>query len=255
MLGWKFAFNNISLIFLDNNNKSNENLFIPKKLQEYINFPDVLLYFFLPLGYKIGELFDFSICLFISLFIQIISIGMIIIFFVTDYTLFILVSFGLFNIGNTLSCLMLVQNCCKFYLKKVGLIYSIYLSGSSFGSFIFTIFGKFVIKKVGSSFINKIFLFVSGFITFLCGLFVMGLTSKHKDILKSKDSNSTSSSNENTSDKLDDITSDYNLSRQRSFSSLILYKINIKKVIFSKINLQLIYFLICDFCKYISFIY
>lgn len=70
----------------------------------------------------------------------------------------------------------------------------------------------------------------------------MGLTSKHKDILKSKDSNSTSSSNENTSDKLDDITSDYNLSRQRSFSSLILYKINIKKVIFSKINLQLIYF-------------
>ena len=54
-------------------------------------------------------------------------------------------------------------------------------------------------------------MFVSGFITFLCGLFVMGLTSKHKDILKSKDSNSTSSSNENTSDKLDDITSDYNL--------------------------------------------
>ena len=86
-------------------------------------------------------------------------------------------------------------------------------------------------------------MFVSGFITFLCGLFVMGLTSKHKDILKSKDSNSTSSSNENTSDKLDDITSDYNLSRQRSFSSLILYKINIKKVIFSKINLQLIYYI------------
>ena len=106
MLGWKFAFNNISLIFLDNNNKNTEKLFIPKKLQEYINFPDILLFCFLPLGYKIGELFDFSICLFISLFIQIISIGMIIIFFVTDYTLF-------------------------------------------------------------TSFINKIFLFVSGFITFL----------------------------------------------------------------------------------------
>ena len=156
MLGWKFAFNNLSLIFSDNSNKNNEKLFLLKNLQEYIKFPDILLFLFLPLGYKLGELLDLPVCLFVSLVIQIISIGMILIFFVFDYTLLILISFGLFNLGNIISCLILVQNCCKSYFKKVGFVYSIYLIGSSVGSFIFTISGKFIIKQ-DDSFINKIF--------------------------------------------------------------------------------------------------
>lgn len=257
MLGWKFAFNNLSLIFSDNSNKNNEKLFLLKNLQEYIKFPDILLFLFLPLGYKLGELLDLPVCLFVSLVIQIISIGMILIFFVFDYTLLILISFGLFNLGNIISCLILVQNCCKSYFKKVGFVYSIYLIGSSVGSFIFTISGKFIIKQ-DDSFINKIFLFISGFITFLCAFFVMGLTSKNIENIKNRDSNITSSSNENndnSSDKLDDLISDYNIGKEKSFSSLILYKINVKKVLCSKINIQLIYFYICDFCKYISIIY
>ena len=86
----------------------------------------------------------------------------------------------------------------------------------------------------------------------------MGLTSKNIENIKNRDSNITSSSNENndnSSDKLDDLISDYNIGKEKSFSSLILYKINVKKVLCSKINIQLIYFYICDFCKYISIIY
>ena len=65
MLGWKFAFNNLSLIFSDNGNRNNEKLFLLKNLQEYIKFPDILLFLFLRLGYKLGELLDLPVCLFV----------------------------------------------------------------------------------------------------------------------------------------------------------------------------------------------
>ena len=249
MLGWKFAFNNLNLKYLENMNKNKNNLFS----QEFILFPDLFLLFFLPLGYKLIELFDFTIGLFISIVVQIISIAMVTIFFVVENDIMILISLCLFNIGNSLSCLKSVQNCCRFFMKNYGLVYGVFLSGSSFGCLIFTCLGTFIIKQCDSFFINKIYLFISSSIALICGLLEMASSTKYNEGSKEKISNSRISSidSNNISEHFDELVSDYNITREKSYSSVILYKINTKKVIFTKINLQFIYIYICDFCKYI----
>ena len=113
MLGWKFAFNNLILLFLTNNKKIEEIIF----LQEYIKFPDLFLFFFLPIGFKISELLDFTVGIFISIVAQIIGMAMAIVFFIIENKIMILISLSIFNIGNTLNSLKLIQNSCKFYKK------------------------------------------------------------------------------------------------------------------------------------------
>ena len=253
MLGWKFAFNNLSIMFMDKANKKNEEIL----LQEFIFLSDIFLFPFLPIGFKLGELFNFTACIFLSLVIRIISIGMLIIFFFVKNNIMILISFSLFNIGYTISCLKSVQNCCKYFMKNFGLVYAIYFSGSSFGSLVFTFLGKLIINREDSPIINNIYLYTSGTIALLLGFLEMATSNIYRDrkgykkYKKEKNSNTSSLSidNNDITEPLDEMVSDYDLSRERTYSSLILFKINIKKALISKINIQLIYIYICDFCK------
>ena len=253
MLGWKFAFNNLSIMFMDKANKKNEEIL----LQEFIFLSDIFLFLFLPIGFKLGELFNFTACIFLSLVIRIISIGMLIIFFFVKNNIMILISFSLFNIGYTISCLKSVQNCCKYFMKNFGLVYAIYFSGSSFGSLVFTFLGKLIINREDSPIINNIYLYTSGTIALLLGFLEMATSNIYRDrkgykkYKKEKNSNTSSLSidNNDITEPLDEMVSDYDLSRERTYSSLILFKINIKKALISKINIQLIYIYICDFCK------
>ena len=230
-------------------------------LEDYIYLCDVFLFIFLPIGWKIGECFYYTVCIFISIVIRIISVGMIIIFFYLENNIMITISLMLFNIGNTISCLRSLQNSCKFYMKNFGLVYALYLSGASFGSLMFTGLRKLIIKNNDNLFVNDMYLYVTGAITLLfsfCEMFFSTMYKEKHDLKIVKSSNSKSSlidnndENSNISESLDEMASDYNLSREKSYSSLILFKINIKKVLFSKLNLQLVYFYICDFCKYIN---
>ena len=226
MLGWKFAFNNLSIMFLDKPNKKNDQII----LQEFIFLSDIFLFLFLPVGFKLGELLNFTVCIFASLVIRIISIGMLIIFF-------------------------FVEN--KFFMKNFGLVYAVYFSGSSFGSFIFTCLGKFIIKKDDSLVKNNIYLYISGSMALLFGFLEMASSKIYRELKgykkykKEKNNNSISLSMDNNdiTEPLEEMISDYDLSREKSYSSLILFKINIKKALISKINIQLIYIYICDFCK------
>ena len=249
MLGWKFAFNNLSIMALDKINKKEDELL----LQEFIYLSDMFLFLFLPIGFKFGEFFDFTVCIFISLVIKIISIGMLIIFFFVENNIMIFFSLILFNIGFTISCLKSIQNCCKFYMKDYGLVFAVYFSGSSLGSLVFTCLGKFIIKPDDSLFISNIYLYVSGAIVLIIGFLEMSTTTKYKEYLneKNNDSNSLSIEYTDMSERFEEMVSDYNLSKEKSYSSLILFKINIKKALISKMNIQLIYIYICDFCKYI----
>ena len=253
MLGWKFAFNNLSIMFMDKANKKNEEIL----LQEFIFLSDIFLFLFLPIGFKLGELFNFTACIFLSLVIRIISIGMLIIVFFVENNIMILISFSLFNIGYTISCLKSVQNCCKYFMKNFGLVYAIYFSGSSFGSLVFTFLGKLIINREDSPIINNIYLYTSGTIALLLGFLEMATSNIYRDrkgykkYKKEKNSNTSSLSidNNDVTEPLDEMVSDYDLSRERTYSSLILFKINIKKALISKINIQFIYIYICDFCK------
>ncbi len=253
MLGWKFSFNNLSVMFLDKANKKNDEIL----LQEFIFLSDIFLFLFLPVGFKLGELFNFTSCIFLSLVIRIISIGMLIIFFFVENNIMILISLSLFNIGYTISCLKSVQNCCKFFMKNFGLVYAIYFSGSSFGSLVFTFLGKLIINKEDSSIISNIYLYISGTTALLFGFLEMASSNiyrerkGYKKYKKEKDNNSGSLSidNNDISEPLDEMVSDYDLSKEKSYSSLILFKINIKKALISKINIQLIYIYVSDFCK------
>ena len=100
-------------------------------LQDYIYLCDVFLFIFLPIGWKIGECFHYTVCIFISIVIRILSVGMIIIFFYLENNIMITISLILFNIGNTISCLRSLQNSCKFYVKNFGFVYALYLSAAS----------------------------------------------------------------------------------------------------------------------------
>jgi hypothetical protein len=142
-------------------------------------------------------------------------------------------------------------------MKNFGLIYAIYFSGSSFGSLVFTFLGKFIINREDSPIINNIYLYTSGTIALLLGFLEMATSNIYRDrkgykkYKKEKNSNTSSLSidNNDVTEPLDEMVSDYDLSRERTYSSLILFKINIKKALISKINIQLIYIYICDFCK------
>jgi hypothetical protein len=240
-------------MFMDKANKKNEEIL----LQEFIFLSDIFLFLFLPIGFKLGELFNFTACIFLSLVIRIISIGMLIIFFFVENNIMILISFSLFNIGYTISCLKSVQNCCKFFMKNFGLVYAIYFSGSSFGALVFTCLGKLIVNREDSPIINNIYLYTSGTIALLLGFLEMATSNIYRDrkgykkYKKEKNSNTSSLSidNNDVTEPLDEMVSDYDLSRERTYSSLILFKINIKKALISKINIQLIYIYICDFCK------
>ena len=238
---------------MDKANKKNDEIL----LQEFIFLSDIFLFLFLPIGFKLGELFNFTACIFLSLVIRIISIGMLIIFFFVENNIMILISFSLFNIGYTISCLKSVRNCCKFFMKNFGLVYAIYFSGSSFGSLVFTCLGKLIVNREDSLIINNIYLYTSGTIALLLGFLEMATSNIYRDrkgckkYKKEKNSNTSSLSidNNDVTEPLDEMVSDYDLSRERTYSSLILFKINIKKALISKINIQLIYIYICDFCK------
>jgi hypothetical protein len=240
-------------MFMDKANKKNDEIL----LQEFIFLSDIFLFLFLPIGFKLGELFNFTACIFLSLVIRIISIGMLIIFFFVENNIMILISFSLFNIGYTISCLKSVQNCCKFFMKNFGLVYAIYFSGSSFGALVFTCLGKLIVNREDSPIINNIYLYSSGTIALLLGFLEMATSNIYRDLKgykkykKEKNSNTSSLSidNNDVTEPLDEMVSDYDLSRERTYSSLILFKINIKKALISKINIQLIYIYICDFCK------
>jgi hypothetical protein len=142
-------------------------------------------------------------------------------------------------------------------MKNFGLVYAVYFSGSSFGSFIFTCLGKFIIKKDDSFIKNNIYLYISGSMALLFGFLEMASSKIYRELKgykkykKEKNNNSISLSMDNNdiTEPLEEMISDYDLSREKSYSSLILFKINIKKALISKINIQLIYIYICDFCK------
>ena len=142
-------------------------------------------------------------------------------------------------------------------MKDFGLVYAIYFSGSSFGSLVFTFLGKLIINKEDSPIINNIYLYTSGTIALLLGFLEMATSNIYRDrkgykkYKKEKNSNTSSLSidNNDVTEPLDEMVSDYDLSRERTYSSLILFKINIKKALISKINIQLIYIYVSDFCK------
>jgi hypothetical protein len=142
-------------------------------------------------------------------------------------------------------------------MKNFGLVYAIYFSGSSFGTLVFTFLGKLIINREDSPIINNIYLYTSGTIALLLGFLEMATSNIYRDrkgykkYKKEKNSNTSSLSidNNDVTEPLDEMVSDYDLSRERTYSSLIIFKINIKKALISKINIQLIYIYICDFCK------
>ena len=247
------------MTYINTKNNKNNYSFLPSNFHYLILFPDILLYIFLPLGYKIGELLNFNTCLFLSILIQFISLGGAILFILFQNVILILIFLALFNIGSILSSLKMVENCFKFYPGHKGFVLGVHFFGKYFGTLTYTNIGKLIIKKKDSLFIrNKYLLIIESIITIICGLLSLILNNKiiidsEKNTLSRYES---SIDNINAEEHIEEMISDYNLSSMISSytNSLVLFKVNIKKVIFSKINIQIIFISICDYCK-LLFIY
>ena len=246
--------------YINTNYKNKKETFLPSNFHYLIIFPDVLLYLFLPLGYKLGELLDFNECLFLSLLIEFISLGGTVIFILMENFALIIIFICLYNMGNTISSLISVRNCCKFFHRNLGFVYGIYFFGNYFGSLVYTNIGKLIIKKKDPLFIrNKYLLITQTIITLICGIVAMILNNKHSFEGEQNYSRFSSSANDsrNIEEHFEETISDYNLSYITSSytSSLILFKANTKKIFFSNINRQFIYISICDFCKLFIYLF
>ena len=222
-----------------------------------MSFFDVLYYLFIFVGINLENLLGLRFSVLSSILIQYTSILLIIIF--TNNPYFIMLSVGLFNIGNGLSHLPSIKNCWKYFPNRQGLILGIILSGSGLSSFALTYISEFIIinpereeskngifpDNINNNF--KLYLYKCGIFIFLCGIISFFLSFEYKeevidiDILTDSNAGDEQSSGE--------VISNYNLSQQPSLYSTINLKNDLHFALISRHNMKLIFIGVSGLCK------
>ena len=268
MFGAKNAFINLNIYFsnlFSNNNKDLK--ILPINTYYLMLFLDILFYLFLVIGLKIGHLMSTRKCILISLLIQYSAFAFLYFFISNPYV--ILISMGIFNIGNAICFLASFTNCWKYYPKKYGLINGILLSATGFSSSILTFIGEYIINReqkeisINDNNIdikNKIELFVKIVVCMLifCGIFGFLLIFEFKEELAisemslesdKSDKSDTGTGTGNDSSCSQEVISNYNFSNNPS----LLEDINLKQykynAIFSCKNLNLMLIAFLGLCK------
>ena len=144
MLGAKYAMTNLNIYFSSGFSNDDSDIIIPPRDTYYLmSLLDILYFSFLTIGIKLGNITGPRLCILISLIIQYFSFVLISFFTKNPYV--VLISIGLFSVGNSISSLTSIKNCWKFFQDRFGIVLGFILSGSGISSSIFTFLGEFFI--------------------------------------------------------------------------------------------------------------
>jgi hypothetical protein len=257
MFGVKYALQNLNIYFSSIFYKNNYNI-SPRDIYYLTLFIDSLFYFFLIIGVKLGNNISIHLYIFISLFIQYISFG--ILYYFYEYFYIFLISIGLLNIGNALINLTIIKNCWQYFPKSFGFINGFLLSGTGLCSSLLTYLGEYIYinpeqKKINTNeelknfFENednfKFFLLISGGILVICGIvgFIFNCEFKEEH---SKDELLDSDCGE---EEENDSLSNFNLNKRGSLTKKKKVKITINNALCSCQNIRLLFIGFFGLCK------
>ena len=248
MFGTKYALQNLYIYFSSIFCKNDDEI-EPKDVYNLMLLFDVLFYVFLLIGLKLNDNLNIRLCILISLFIQIISFGMLFYFYQKYYI--VLASIGLLNIGNGLINLSTIRNCLKYFPENYGTINGFLLSATGICSSSLTILGEFyfinperrelykdekyrkIFEKEDYLYDFRFFLFIIGSVIVVCGIIGFLFNFNYKEELINVD--------KLIVNEIDECDSKSNNKR----SSLVkknTQKIRINNVICSCQNIRLIFF-------------
>lgn len=263
MLGTKYAMTNLSIYFSSKFFEDNKNNHItPRDTYYLMSLLDILFFSFLTLGIKLGNIIGPRPCIIISLIIQYFSFVLITFFRSNPYV--VLISLGIFNIGNSISSLTSIKNCWKFFQNNFGMVFGFILSGSGISSSIFTFLGEYFIfkkfkdeediykndnykdKKVDNEL--KLFLYIVAGVLIIFGILSFIISNEYKEEIFDADTLTDSQSGEEGSQ---DNISDYDVSKRESVKKNKYIKTELYNSIFSYQNLKLLCIGFFSFCKLI----
>lgn len=222
---------------------------------------DILFFSFLTIGIKLGNIIGPKPCILISLIIQYFSFVLIVFFNNNVYIL--LISIGIFNIGNSINSLTSIKNCWKFFQNKFGIVVGFILSGSGISSTFFTFFGEFIIFKNDRKNIYndnnnnleirdiddkiKILLYIIAGFIIISGIISFIISNEYKEEIFDADTLTDSQSGGEGSQ---DNISDYDVSkRESSLKKNKFVKTELYSSIFSYQNLKLLLIGFFGLCK------
>ena len=258
MLGTKYAMSNLYIYFSKEFSTKKRNF--PSRDTYYLmSLLDILFFSFLTIGVKLGNIISPRICILISLIIQYFSFVLIVFFNNNAYI--VLISIGIFIIGNSISSLTSIKNCWKFFQNNLGIVVGFILSGYGLSSSIFTFVGEFIIfKEYRKDIYNnnlkeeinmnkdfKILLYIIGAFLIISGIISFIISSEYKEEIFDADTLSDSQSGEEGSQ---DNISDYDVSkRESSLKKAKFVKTELYNSIFSYQNLKLLLIGFFGLCK------
>ena len=230
----------------------------PREAYYLMSLLDILFFSFLTIGIKLGNITGPRLCILISLIIQYFSFVLITFFNYNAYIM--LISIGIFNIGNSISSLTSIKNCWKFFQNKFGIVIGFILSGSGFSSSIFTFLGEFIIfknyrKKIYNNNLKedesidaklKILLYIIAAFLIIFGILSFIISSEYKEEIFDADTLTDSQSGDEGSQ---DNISDYDVSKRESIKKNKFIKTELYTSIFSYQNLKLLLIGFFGLCK------
>ena len=259
MLGTKYAMTNLSIYFSSEFSYKSTNIIPPRDTYYLMSLLNILYFSFLTIGIKLGNITGPRLCILISLIIQYFSFVLISFFTKNPYV--VLISIGLFNVGNSISSLTSIKNCWKFFQDRFGIVLGFILSGSGISSSIFTFLGEFFIfKKFKENDIYKnenykenevehelkILIYIIAGVLIVFGILSFIISSEYKEEIFDADTLTDSQSGEEGSQ---DNISDYDVSKRESVKKKKLIKTELYNSIFSCQNLKLLCIGFFGFCK------
>ena len=259
MLGTKYAMTNLNIYFSSEFSYKSNNIIPPRDTYYLMSLLNILYFSFLTIGIKLGNITGPRLCILISLIIQYFSFVLISFFTKNPYV--VLISIGLFNVGNSISSLTSIKNCWKFFQDKFGIVLGFILSGSGISSSIFTFLGEFFIfKKFKENDIYKnenykenevehelkILIYIIAGVLIVFGILSFIISSEYKEEIFDADTLTDSQSGEEGSQ---DNISDYDVSKRESVKKKKLIKTELYNSIFSCQNFKLLCIGFFGFCK------
>ena len=260
MLGTKYAMTNLNIYFSSEFSYNSSIIIPPRDTYYLMSLLDILYFSFLTIGIKLGNITGPRLCILISLIIQYFSFVLISFFTKNPYV--VLISIGLFSVGNSISSLTSIKNCWKFFQDKFGIVLGFILSGSGISSSIFTFLGEFFIfkdfrekddiyknehySKIEVEDKLKILIYIIAGVLIVFGILSFIISSEYKEEIFDADTLTDSQSGEEGSQ---DNISDYDVSKRESVKKKKFLKTELYNSIFSCQNLKLICIGFLGFCK------
>ena len=260
MLGTKYAMTNLNIYFSSEFSYNSSIIIPPRDTYYLMSLLDILYFAFLTIGIKLGNITGPRLCILISLIIQYFSFVLISFFTKNPYV--VLISIGLFSVGNSISSLTSIKNCWKFFQDKFGIVLGFILSGSGISSSIFTFLGEFFIfkdfrekddiyknehySKIEVEDKLKILIYIIAGVLIVFGILSFIISSEYKEEIFDADTLTDSQSGEEGSQ---DNISDYDVSKRESVKKKKFLKTELYNSIFSCHNLKLLCIGFLGFCK------